>query len=335
MIQEGRLLPVSTLDTNLDAAVRPVIADDLELTRAREAVVGDMTVRRLLPLRLRRSVGAWCFIDHYGPMSVDGLTGMAVPPHPHIGLQTVTWLMAGNVLHRDSLGSEQMIRPGQLNLMTAGRGIAHAEESLAEHDGVRQGGAHQGARSSDLHGVQLWVALPDASRLTEPAFEHHSELPFTNTGGLAITVLLGSLAGMRSPATTFSDLVGAELAAVDNVSERIALTPSFEHVVFVTSGAAVVAGVELMPGSLAYLRAGHERLSLTAAAGTVLMLLGGVPLGERLLMWWNFVARTPEEIAAAVAGWQQGMFGEVGGYAGAPLAAPPLDMARLSRRSAR
>ena len=164
MIQEGRLLPVSTLDTNLDAAVRPVITDDLELTRAREAVVGDMTVRRLLPLRLRRSVGAWCFIDHYGPMSVDGVTGMAVPPHPHIGLQTVTWLMAGNVLHRDSLGSEQMIRPGQLNLMTAGRGIAHAEESPAEHD-VLEGADLDGA---DLHGVQLWVALPDASRLTEP-----------------------------------------------------------------------------------------------------------------------------------------------------------------------
>ncbi len=294
-----------------------------------------MSVRRLLPLRLRRSVGAWCFIDHYGPMSVDGVTGMAVPPHPHIGLQTVTWLMAGEVLHRDSLGNEQMIRPGQLNLMTSGRGIAHAEESPADHDDAWQGGRPPGGPRRDLHGVQLWVALPDASRLTEPAFEHHGELPFTVTGGLAVTVLLGSLAGMRSPATRFSDLVGAELAAIENVSERIALTPSFEHVVFVTSGAAVVAGVELTPGRLAYLPTGHEGLSLTAAAGTTAMLLGGVPLGERLLMWWNFVARTPEEIAAAVAGWQQGMFGEVGGYTGAPLAAPPLDVTRLSRKSAR
>jgi redox-sensitive bicupin YhaK (pirin superfamily) len=144
-----------------------------------------MPVRWLLPLRLRRSVGAWCFIDHYGPMSVDGVTGMAVPPHPHIGLQTVTWLMAGNVLHRDSLGSEQMIRPGQLNLMTAGRCIAHAEESPVTHD-------------PDLHGVELWVALPDASRLAEPGFEHHAELPVAGTGGLAITVLIGSLAGLRS-----------------------------------------------------------------------------------------------------------------------------------------
>jgi quercetin 2,3-dioxygenase len=314
---------VSTLDTDLDAAARPVMADGLELTRARTAMVGDISVRRLLPLRLRRSVGAWCFVDHYGPMSVDGVTGMAVPPHPHIGLQTVTWLMAGNVLHRDSLGSEQMIRPGQLNLMTAGRGIAHAEESPADHD-------------PQLHGVQLWVALPDASRLTEPAFEHHAELPVAQAGRLAITVLLGSLAGapgLRSPATTFSDIVGAEVIAVTDARERIALDPSFEHVVFVTSGAASVAGTELAPGSLLYLPPGRDLLPLRAAAGAVLMLLGGVPLGEPLLMWWNFVARTPQEIAAAVAGWRQGVFGEVGGYAGPPLAPPPLDVARLSRQA--
>jgi redox-sensitive bicupin YhaK (pirin superfamily) len=299
------------------------MADGLELTRARTAAVGDIEVRRLLPLRLRRSVGAWCFVDHYGPMSVDGITGMAVPPHPHIGLQTVTWLMAGNVLHRDSLGSEQMIRPGQLNLMTAGRGIAHSEESPAEHDPL-------------LHGVQLWVALPDASRLTEPAFEHHAELPVTQAGGLTITVLLGSLAGapeLRSPATTFTDIVGAELGAAGDARERIALEPSFEHVVFVTSGAAGVEGAELAPGSLLYLPPGRDQLPVQAGAGTVLMLLGGVPLGEPLLMWWNFVARTPQEIAAAVAGWRQGMFGDVGGYAGPPLAPPPLDVARLARRA--
>ena len=314
---------MSTLDTDLDAAARPVMADGLELTRARTAAVGEISVRRLLPLRLRRSVGAWCFVDHYGPVSVDGVTGMAVPPHPHIGLQTVTWLMAGNVLHRDSLGSEQMIRPGQLNLMTAGRGIAHAEESPAEHD-------------PQLHGVQLWVALPDASRLTEPAFEHHAELPVTQVGRLAMTVLLGELAGapgLRSPATTFSDIVGAEVVALTDARERVALEPSFEHVVFVTSGAASVAGTELAPGSLLYLPPGRDLLPVQASAGTAAMLLGGVPLAEQLLMWWNFVARTPQEIAAAVAGWQQGIFGEVSGYAGAPLAPPPLDVARLARRA--
>ncbi len=173
---------MSTLDRDLDALERPVMNNGLELTGARIATVGDMNVRRLLPLRLRRSIGAWCFVDHYGPMSVDGVTGMEVPPHPHIGLQTVTWLLAGDVLHRDSLGTEQVIRPGQLNLMTAGRGIAHAEESPVEHD-------------PSLHGVQLWVALPEASRQAEPRFEHHAELPFIASNDLTISVFLGALAG--------------------------------------------------------------------------------------------------------------------------------------------
>ena len=140
--------------TTADAAARPAATagpgGEPELTQARVARVADMEVRRLMPLRRRRSVGAWCFVDHYGPMSVDGVAGMQVPPHPHIGLQTVTWLLDGNVLHRDSLGSEQMIRPGQLNLMTSGRGIAHSEESPEDHD-------------PRLHGVQLWLALPEDS----------------------------------------------------------------------------------------------------------------------------------------------------------------------------
>jgi len=320
MIGEGRVLPVSTLNANLEVAVRPVAADGLELTSARTASVGAMTVRRLLPLRQRRSVGAWCFVDHYGPMSVDGVTGMAVPPHPHIGLQTVTWLFAGDVLHRDSLGNEQMIRPGQLNLMTAGRGIAHSEESPAERD-------------PQLHGVQLWVALPDRSRHAPPGFEHHGELPSTRAGGLAVTVLLGSLAGLRSPATTFTGIVGAELAAARDAADRIALDPTFEHAVLVTIGSARIAETDLAAGSLMYLPPGRGELPIFARAGTVVMLLGGVPLGEPLLMWWNFVARTPEEIAAAVAGWREGRFGEVGGYPGEPLEPPPLDVRRLRLRA--
>ena len=192
---------MSTVDANTEVATDPVKDDGLEITQARLATVGDITVRRLLPLRLRRSVGPWCFVDHYGPESVDGIAGMQVPPHPHIGLQTVTWLLAGDVLHRDSLGSEQMIRPGQLNLMTAGRGIAHAEESPAEHDPV-------------LHGVQLWVALPEATRHVAPAFEHHPQLPVTRIGDFMTSVFMGELAGARSDATAFSPIVGAELTAV-------------------------------------------------------------------------------------------------------------------------
>jgi len=295
------------------------MASGLEVTGAREARVGDMTVRRLLPLRLRRSVGAWCFADHYGPMSVDGVAGMQVPPHPHIGLQTVTWLISGNVLHRDSLGSEQMIKPGQLNLMTAGRGIAHSEESPAEHD-------------PQLHGVQLWVALPEAARQADPAFEHHAALPATGVGGFQITVFIGSLAGAESPARAFSEIVGAEIVSAADTRDargRIPLAPAYEHVMFVTAGSAEIEGTALGRGSLLYLSAGREQVSVAAAAGARLLLLGGVPLGETLLMWWNFVARTPEEIAAAVADWREGRFGSVGGYRGDPLPAPALDTTRL------
>jgi quercetin 2,3-dioxygenase len=248
-------------------------------------------------------------------MSVDGVTGMRVPPHPHIGLQTVTWLISGNVLHRDSLGSEQMIRPGQLNLMTAGRGIAHSEESPAEHD-------------PSLHGVQLWVALPDASRHTEPVFAHHAELPSAGIGGFTLTVFVGSLGGAQSPAQMFSEIVGAELAAARDASGSISLAASHEHVIFVAAGLARVdgagEGTVLRPGQLLYLDPGREQVGVSAAAGSRLFLLGGVPLGEQLLMWWNLVARTPEEIKAAVADWREGRFGPVAGYDGEPLPAPPL-----------
>src|SRR5262249_25431038 len=193
--------------------------------------------------------------DRCGLRWVAGGPGMRVPPHPHIGLQTVTWLISGNVLHRDSLGSEQMIRPGQLNLMTAGQGIAHAEESPAEHDPT-------------LHGVQLWVALPEVSRRTEPAFAHYPELPGAGIGGFEATVFLGSLGGAESPALTFSDIVGAELTAARDAAGRIPLVPAHEHVIFVTAGAAEVEGTELRPGQLLYLATGREQAGLSAPAGS-------------------------------------------------------------------
>jgi quercetin 2,3-dioxygenase len=310
---------MSTVDADLEIGEAPVRGNDLEVTEAREVRVGDIAVRRLLPLRLRRSVGAWCFVDHYGPTSVDGVAGMRVPPHPHIGLQTVTWLIQGNVLHRDSLGSEQLIRPGQLNLMTAGRGIAHSEESPVEHDPL-------------LHGVQLWVALPEASRRTAPAFAHHADLPVSGIGGFRATVFLGSLAGVRSPARAFSEIVGAELGAARDVTGTIPLAAGHEHVIFAAAGSAVVAGTVLRPGQLIYLATGRDRVEISATAGSRVLLLGGVPLGEPLLMWWNLVARTPEEIAAARADWRAGRFGTVAGYDGDPLPAPPLDVSRLVSR---
>jgi redox-sensitive bicupin YhaK (pirin superfamily) len=245
---------------------------------------------------------------------------MQVPPHPHIGLQTVTWLLAGNVLHRDSLGSEQLIRPGQLNLMTAGRGIAHSEESPEDHD-------------PSLHGVQLWLALPGPARAVAPAFEHHAELPSAGLGGFEITVFAGSLAGMRSPATVFSPVTGAELRAVRPASGRLGLDPAHEHMIFTVTGAARADGTELSPGQLLYLGTGRDGVDLAAAAGSALLLLGGEPLGEPLLMWWNFVGRTPEDIIQAARDWTQSTrFGQVSGYHGRPLPAPPVDRMSLLRR---
>jgi quercetin 2,3-dioxygenase len=315
---------VSTVDQDLDVPAATAhltqAQGDAEVTSARVARVGDIQVRRLLPLRERRSVGAWCFVDHYGPMSVDGVAGMQVPPHPHIGLQTVTWLIEGNVLHRDSLGSEQLIRPGQLNLMTAGRGIAHSEESPAGHDPW-------------LHGVQLWLALPDAHRQVAPGFEHLTDLPALRAGGLDVTVFAGSLADATSPARVFSPLVGAEISAQVDARGTVPLTPSHEHVIFAAFGTAAADGTDLAPGSLLYLPTGRDRVVITAHGGARLFLLGGEPLGETLLMWWNFVGRTPDDITAAARDWARGQrFGEVTGYQGPRLPAPPLDPVRRRGR---
>jgi redox-sensitive bicupin YhaK (pirin superfamily) len=308
---------MSTTDAEVEIPGAPAALGEPELTAARVARVGDMEVRRLMPLRRRRSVGAWCFVDHYGPMSVDGAAGMQVPPHPHIGLQTVTWLLDGNVLHRDSLGTAQLIRPGQLNLMTAGRGIAHSEESPAGHD-------------PGLHGVQLWLALPGADRQVAPGFEHHAELPSFGLAGLEVTVFAGQLAGHQSPATVFSPVVGAQLRARRDSAGELALAPGHEHMIFTAAGQARVEGRDVRPGSQLYLGPGRAQVGVAAAAGSVLFLLGGRPLGEPLLMWWNFVGRQPEDIIAAARDWAQGTrFGQVAGYHGAPLAAPPLDAVRL------
>jgi quercetin 2,3-dioxygenase len=308
--------PVSTVEADVEVTSPPVPEKGMEITAARDALVGGMAVRRMLPLRLRRSVGAWCFIDHYGPADTDGTAGMQVPPHPHIGLQTVTWLLRGNVLHRDSLGSEQLIRPGQLNLMTSGRGIAHAEESMAGQDRPER----------TLHGVQLWIALPDASRRIAPAFEHHPSLPANRIGDFDVTVFIGSLAGASSPATSFSPIVGAQLTAGWRAAGVVPLTPEYEHVIFVATGRAEAGGAALRPGQLLYLPAGRHEVALAAAEASSLFLLGGLPLGEKLLMWWNFVARTPEEIAAAAASWRAGEFSPVD-----PMPAPPLDAVKLRR----
>lgn len=226
-----------------------VVAEPVrELLSPRRVKLGESTeVRRLLPNLGRRMVGAWCFVDHYGPDDIADEPGMQVPPHPHMGLQTVSWLHEGEVLHRDSTGSLQTIQPRELGLMTSGRAISHSEESPKSHARL-------------LHGAQLWVALPDSHRHTDPSFEHHAELPLVTAPGLRATLILGSVDGTTSPGTTYTPIVGADLALASGTDVRLPLEPDFEYAVLSMSGEAHVDGVPLLPGSMLYLGCGRTEL---------------------------------------------------------------------------
>jgi quercetin 2,3-dioxygenase len=277
------------------------------------------TVRRLLPLRQRRMVGAWCFVDHFGPDDVSDRPGMQVPPHPHTGLQTVTWLADGEILHRDSLGSDQTIVPGQLNLMTSGYGIAHSEQSPAEHP-------------PGMHGLQLWVALPDQARHGPPGFDHYPALPVLRHGDASITVVVGEFDSVRSPARVYTPLLGAEVLFADPGHDQLPLNPEFEHAVLIMSGAADVAGESLSPGSLLYLGRGRSELPIQTP-GVRLFLLGGEPFDEPLVMWWNFVGRSHEDIVQARTDWMEGRrFGTVADCTHPPLPAPAIPTVRLKAR---
>ena len=261
----------------------------VDVVPSREARVGEVTVRRALPTRGRRTVGAWCFADHMGPATFPADRGADIAPHPHIGLQTVTWLFAGELVHRDSLGSEQVVRPGQLNLMTAGHGVAHSEE-------------HTGRGGGELHGIQLWVAQPTETRGGGAAFEHHAALPRVELAHGAATVIVGDLAGTISPARRDTDHIGIELDLRAGTS-ALALRPDHEHALVVASGAVTVDGTTITPGRLAYLGTGRDECGLMATVPTRAVLIGGAPFTEAILMWWNFVARTRAEITDAHRAW--------------------------------
>ncbi len=281
--------PVTAADEALAGKGAEPHAATVEVTESRTSQVGSLTVRRALPRRARRTVGAWCFADHMGPEPVTEDQGVDIGPHPHMGLHTVTWLLAGEVLHRDSLGSEQVIRPGQLNLMTAGHGVSHAEE-------------HTGRYRGELHGVQLWVAQPERTRHGAPAFEHHAELPGVELDGASATVLVGELAGHASPAGRDSDLVGAELV-LRSGDTTVPMRRDFEHALVPLAGTASVDGNPVEPGHLVHLGIGRDECRLSSTDGATALLIGGIPFEEPILMWWNFVARTREEISAARDQW--------------------------------
>src|SRR3954463_2279552 len=286
----------------------------LDLLPGKEVLLGESTrVRRLLPSLGRRLVGAWAFVDPYGPDDITSSPGMQVAPHPHTGLQTVSWLLEGEVQHRDSLGSNVRFGAGELALMTAGHGIAHAEQSPANHPRF-------------LHGAQLWVVLPDGSRDVAPAFEHHGTLPGFSSDGLTSTVLMGSFGGATSPGTAYTPLVGVDLDLAAGADVEVPLEPDFEYGLLASSGSATVEHAPLGRGSMLYLGTGRRTLRLRAPEPTRLLLLGGEPFEEQLVMWWNFVGRSGEEIADYAEQWnaESDRFGAVVGYDGARLEAPPL-----------
>ena len=278
----------------------------------REVTLGALEIMRAMPIRQRRMVGPWCFLDRFGPVSFTEKRPLDVAPHPHIGLQTVTWLLSGEVRHDDTLGSEATVRPGGVNVMTAGKGIAHAERTPVENTG-------------QLSGIQLWAALLDADRHVAPAFEAIAEVPRADLAGGSAQVFAGTLAGVTSPATHFSEILGAELHVRAGEALAFDLQPDFEHALLVLEGDAALEGQRLQPKHLNTLATGRSAAALTSDEDARLLLIGGPPFTEEILMWWNFVARTPEEIAAARDDWVHHRFGEVTAYDDGPrIEAPGL-----------
>jgi redox-sensitive bicupin YhaK (pirin superfamily) len=301
----------------------------VQVVSAREVPLGGlraMTVRRTLPSRERAFVGAWCFADHYGPDDVVATGGMDVAPHPHAGLATVSWLFAGEVEHRDSAGVHAMVRPGELNLMTAGAGIAHSEVSTPQ--------------TAVLHGVQLWVVLPEADADGARDFQHHVPEPVL-LPGVDLRVFIGLLAGSVSPVRTATPLLGAEVALDAGAVWDAPVEPGFEHGVLIDSGVVDLDGQRLQRGDLGVVDAGASRLSLVNRGDVParLLLLGGEPFDEPVVMWWNFIGRSHDEIARQREQWEAGAarFGAVPGYAGAVerIPAPALPNVRLRPRTRR
>ena len=275
-------------------------------------------VKRTLPHRRLRTIGAWCFVDYFGP--TNQLNAMSVAAHPHAGLQTVSWLFSGEVEHRDSLGSFQVIVPGELNLMTSGKGIAHSELSINQY--------------SRLHGVQLWTVLPDQDRNREPTFDHYNNLPNFEWHPIHVRVFIGEMFGHRSPAKTFSPLVGAELHVPAKVQVQIPTVPDFEYGVLVVEGEAIINASQVIGGQLHFIPQGRQHFSLKSARGAKLILLGGRPFNEKIVMWWNFIGRSNDEIVKMREDWQNQspQFPNFEDRIGGRIPAPILPNLRLSPR---
>ena len=300
---------------------------------AREVPLGGvraMNVLRVLPNKDVPTIGAWCFLDRFGPADVR----MRVEPHPHIGLQTVTWPLVGEIRHRDTLGSDVVLHRGQLNLMTAGRGIAHSEYSVGEDAGP-------------LDALQLWVVLPDGAATGSAGFESHASLPRVSVPAeegpdADVTVVLGSYAGVDSPATAYTPIVGAEIRLDRGTRTRLPLESAWEHGLLLVEGDARIAGADGLDAALStddVLFRGDARddVPVSSETGALLFLLGGEPFTDDLVMWWNFAARSHEEIVQAREDWEAGSdrFGHVVGHGDERIPAPPIPGVRLMPRRRR
>ncbi|WP_111640737.1 pirin family protein [Marinimicrobium alkaliphilum] len=295
---------MSTTQANADSADRecPLIDGRREIQKltARSSDVGGIPVARMLPSRHRRTIGAWCFLDHAGPVRfAPGEQGLQVGPHPHTSLQTFTWMITGEALHKDSLGSEQVIRPGQVNLMTAGKGITHTEQSLNPELG--------------LHAAQLWIALPYAERHCEPRFDHYPELPRFALGELEATLLMGEYNERQAPTLAYSPLVGMDLQWQQAGSQILELRPDFEYGVVALEGDLELDGHALATDELAYLGINRESVTLTVKDRGRALLIGGTPLEKAPVIWWNFVGYSKDEVSEAQRQWEldDGRFGAV------------------------
>ena len=322
--------------SNIEAAPAEVIcaatpSAGMEILAPRSVPLGGpraMPVLRTLPQRQRTLIGAWCAVDHYGPLDVVHSGGMDVPPHPHTGLQTVSWLFSGEIEHRDSAGVRALVRPGELNVMTAGAGICHSEVSTSA--------------TNVLDGFQLWIALPGGDRDTARAFEHYVPEPICRPGA-EIRVFVGELpaaGGERSPVRTFTPLLGAQIDLAAHAQIMLDLDPAFEHGVLLGEGIVEVNGVVLSRGAMAYHGPGQSAVSCFNPGPGIarVLLLGGTPFTEELVMWWNFIGRSHQDIVAYRELWERhdARFGAVDGYQGAVsrLPAPPLPNVTLRPRPA-
>ena len=279
----------------------------------RSAEIGQGTlIKRALPSKHKRMIGAWCFLDHAGPAHFEAGQGLDVGPHPHIGLQTFTWMIEGTMQHQDSVGSEQLIRPRQVNLMTAGHGISHTEVAPSDE--------------TKMHAAQLWIALPDDKLNIDPRFDHYPELPTVQNDHIEFTVLVGDYLGETSPVSVYTPLLGVDLFATQDTETVLPLNPEFEYAFLALEGEAVINGQTLTQDNMWVLEPGVPQVSISMPANARILLLGGEPFESPILLWWNFVGRSYEDIKLAREQWinQDDRFGHIPQYQGARLIAPTL-----------